>query len=82
MFKKNVGKVDAIVRTVIGVAILGVGLYYRSWWGLLGLLPLGTGLMGSCLLYRLLKIDTSQCCESKPSVTPPPAVTPPAAPEQ
>ncbi|NLD54898.1 MAG: DUF2892 domain-containing protein, partial [Burkholderiaceae bacterium] len=28
-------------------------------WGYIGVIPLATGLMGSCLLYRLLGIDTA-----------------------
>jgi hypothetical protein len=30
----------------------------NRWWGLLGLLPLGTGLLGWCAVYTLLGIDT------------------------
>ena len=33
--KCNVGKTEQIVRMVIGAAIVLLGLYLRSWWGLI-----------------------------------------------
>jgi len=56
--KKNVGMIDKVVRIVIGVAIIAAGLYYQSWWGLVGLLPLATAFAGCCGLYSLLGIST------------------------
>ncbi|MCZ7675502.1 MAG: DUF2892 domain-containing protein [Roseovarius sp.] len=57
MLKKNVGKTDRIVRIVVGLALLAGfalnpgGTY--SWLYLIGLIPLATGLMGSCPAYTL-----------------------------
>lgn len=48
---KNMGSVDRIVRIIVGVVALGAGVYFQSWWGALGLIPLGTGLVGICPLY-------------------------------
>ncbi|MCS7183332.1 MAG: DUF2892 domain-containing protein [Thermoanaerobaculum sp.] len=59
----NMGSTDKTIRVVVGVAILGLGLYLKSWWGLVGLLPLITGLVGYCPAYRLLGIST---CPKKP----------------
>jgi hypothetical protein len=62
MFSKNVGKIDRIIRIVIGVALL-VGFAmnpsapYR-WLCLIGIVPLATGLMNSCVLYSLFGINT------------------------
>ena len=56
--KKNVGTIDRIIRIVLGVAILALGYYYRTWWGLVGLIPLATGFAGWCGLYTILKIST------------------------
>ncbi len=56
--KANVGGADRVVRIVAGVAILGVGAVYKSWWGLVGLLPLATGVFRFCGLYPLLGIST------------------------
>ncbi|MDW7967055.1 MAG: DUF2892 domain-containing protein [Thermoanaerobaculum sp.] len=59
----NMGSTEKTIRVVVGVAILGLGLYLKSWWGLVGLLPLITGLVGYCPAYRLLGIST---CPKKP----------------
>ena len=49
--KANVGGLDRIVRIIAGLAILGVGFYYKSWWGLIGLGPLLTGFVRFCPAY-------------------------------
>jgi hypothetical protein len=41
--KCNVGKTEQVIRISIGVIIVLVYLYYRSWWGLIGLAPIITG---------------------------------------
>lgn len=56
--KKNVGNIDKVVRIVLGLAIGGLGIAYQSWWGLIGLLPIATALVGSCGVYTLLGIST------------------------
>lgn len=56
--KKNIGPVDGFIRTAAGLVIILVGFYYRSWWGLLGIVPLLTAWTGVCLLYRLFGINT------------------------
>jgi hypothetical protein len=55
----NVGGIDRAVRIVAGLSLLSLILVGpQSWWGLLGLIPLGTGLIGFCPLYPLLGINT------------------------
>ena len=61
--KVNMGRTDRVIRIVVGVVILGLGLIFGSWWGLIGLLPLGTGLVGFCALYVPLGIST---CKAAP----------------
>lgn len=56
--KKNVGKADKIVRIVIGVVILAVGYYFKSWWGLIGLVPILTAAIGWCPAYLPFGIST------------------------
>ena len=56
--KKNEGLIDRIARVVIGISIIGAGIYYQAWWGLIGIIPLLTGGMGRCPLYYPCKIDT------------------------
>jgi len=58
---RNLGIFDRIVRLVIGLMILGLygaldpPLRYLT---LVGLIPLGTALMGSCPVYTLFGIST------------------------
>ncbi len=55
----NVGMVDRIVRIVIGIALLSlVFVGPKSLWGMLGLIPLLTGISGYCPAYRLLHTST------------------------
>jgi hypothetical protein len=66
--KSNVGGVDRAVRIIIGLVILVIGLIFRSWWGLLGLLPLATGVFRFCVLYPIFGISTrKEKTESKPA---------------
>lgn len=62
MFEKNVGGVDRIFRIVIGLAlILGFFLNTESslrWLYLIGFVPFLTGVFQTCLLYRVLGINT------------------------
>ncbi|MFQ5471103.1 MAG: DUF2892 domain-containing protein [Gammaproteobacteria bacterium] len=56
--KKNVGSVDKGVRLVLGAAIIGAGMYFQSWWGAVGAVPILTALMGWCPPYALLGFNT------------------------
>ena len=56
--KSNMGSIDRILRFVIGVGIIGAGFYYQSWWGAVGLIFLGTSLIGWCPIYVPLKLST------------------------
>ena len=65
--KKNMGTVDRIIRIIIGLVIVALGIYYKSWWGLLAIIPLGTAVVGFCCLYPVLGINT--CKRKKQAVT-------------
>ncbi len=56
--KCNVGKTDKIIRIIAGLAIIAAGIYFQSWFGLIGIVPIVTALMGRCLLYYPLDIST------------------------
>lgn len=56
--KCNVGATDRLVRIIAGLIILLLGLIYRNWWGLIGLIPLLTGVFRFCPLYLPFKIST------------------------
>ena len=57
----NVGNLDRIVRIVIGLILLSLPLWLDSswrWLGLIGFMPLITGLAGRCPGYRLFGLST------------------------
>ena len=58
--KSNMGKVDRIIRFIIGLVIIIWGIVAGSWWGLIGLIPLLTALVNWCPLYTLLGISTKK----------------------
>lgn len=56
---RNEGVIDRVLRVVLGFALLSlVFVGPQTWWGLIGLVPLVTGLMGSCPVYSVLGIST------------------------
>jgi hypothetical protein len=55
----NVGGMDRMLRIVAGLVILALGAFGPlGWWGLLGLVPLGTGLVRWCPAYSLVGLNT------------------------
>jgi hypothetical protein len=51
---KNVGGADRAVRIIVGLALIIAALAdYIGPWGWIGIIPLATGLIGMCPLYRL-----------------------------
>jgi hypothetical protein len=56
----NVGSADRVIRIVLGLAIIIIGIVMHSWWGLIGLLPVATGLVRFCGLYPLMGWNTSR----------------------
>ena len=56
--KHNVGSVDRLLRIILGLFIAILGVVFDSWWGLIGIIPIATGLFSFCPLYFPLKIST------------------------
>lgn len=55
----NEGKIDRGLRVALGVVLLTLAFFGpQSWWGLIGIVPLLTGIFGFCPIYRLLGINT------------------------
>ncbi len=55
----NIGKIDRIIRIVIGVALLLLAFQLQNiLLGIVGLIVLVTGVIKFCLLYKLLGINT------------------------
>lgn len=64
---RNEHPVERVIRVVIGIVLLSlVFVGPKTMWGLLGIIPLATGLLGSCPLYTLFGIST---CPRKTSST-------------
>ncbi|MEN8193353.1 MAG: DUF2892 domain-containing protein [Bacteroidota bacterium] len=66
--KKNVGSVDRLLRLIVGAVIVVWGVYAENWWGLIGLVPLMTGLMNWCPLYIPFKMSTIQSGDNKKEI--------------
>jgi uncharacterized protein (DUF58 family) len=56
--KKNMGNADRWIRVILGLAIIAAGVYFKSWWGLIGIIPLATSLISTCPLYLPFGIST------------------------
>ena len=56
--KVNVGSTERTIRIIAGVIIIALGVYYQSLWGVIGLVPLMTGLFRFCPLYTILGINS------------------------
>ena len=62
--KQNVHIIDRIVRLMLGAILLGfffAGSSDYRIFGLVGFIPLVTGMVGFCPLYSLLGIDGCKC---------------------
>ena len=62
--RKNVGTIDFIVRLIIGVVIAVLGVVFKSWLGLIAIIPIGTALIHWCPLYRIFGISTCKVEET------------------
>lgn len=56
--KPNVGSIDRILRIIVGFAVLGAGYYYKSWFGLIGIVPLLTATFSFCPAYLPFGLST------------------------
>lgn len=55
----NEGNLDRIIRVILGLVLLALTVVGpQSMWGLVGLVPLLTGVIGYCPLYQVLGIKT------------------------
>lgn len=59
LLPNNIHPYERVFRIVFGIVLLSlIFVGPQTWWGLLGLVPLVTGLIGSCPPYTLLGINT------------------------
>ena len=56
---RNEGTLDRTLRVILGLVLLSlVFVGPQTLWGLVGIIPLATGLVGVCPIYSLLGIKT------------------------
>jgi len=62
MFKTNEGTIDRALRVIVGLALIAAYFFYPDaayrWAFLIGIVPLATGLIGSCPIYSPLGVST------------------------
>jgi hypothetical protein len=64
LFKSNTGKVDRIIRVIVGVLLVGnVFTGIQSPIGWIGIILIVTGIFGTCPVYSLLGINTKSLGE-------------------
>ena len=61
--KRNMGSADRIVRIIVGLGIIAAGVYYHSWLGAVGIVPLATAAIGWCPAYLPFGISTCRTSE-------------------
>ena len=64
LFKSNTGKVDRIIRVIVGVLLVGnvfAGIQTPIGW--IGIILIVTGVFGTCPVYSLLGINTKSMGE-------------------
>ena len=64
LFKSNVGKIDRIIRVIIGIILVGnvfYALHHPIGW--LGVILIVTGIAGKCPLYSIIGINTRPLSE-------------------
>ncbi|MBU1145370.1 MAG: DUF2892 domain-containing protein [Firmicutes bacterium] len=56
--KKNVGKIDRIVRAILGVGFVVLSFAVSYWFLIPAVIMIATAIMGVCGLYSLFGINT------------------------
>ena len=57
--KQNVGGIDRALRAIVGIVLISlVFIGPQTVWGWIGIIPLGTAIIGWCPPYALLGINT------------------------
>ena len=63
--KPNVSSIDRGIRILLGLGLIGWGIYAKNWLGAIGLVPVLTGFIRFCPLYRVLGLSTCKQCSDK-----------------
>ena len=71
--QKNVGSIDKVLRVIIGLVLIAYAIMPSfgmmpdtgyNVYGWVGIIPLGTALLGLCPLYSILGVETCCSCAS------------------
>jgi len=64
LLKNNVGKVDRIIRIIVGILLIGNVFYALSHpIGWIGVILIITGIAGKCPLYSIIGLNTKSLSE-------------------
>jgi len=56
---QNEGSIDRVARVLVGSVLLSLVFFGpHTWLGLIGIVPLFTGIVGFCPLYRVFGLST------------------------
>jgi hypothetical protein len=69
--KRNVGTYDAAIRTMLGLGILFFGHHLRTWWALVGFIPILSAMLGVCPIYWLFGFESCSWDEADDHHGPP-----------
>lgn len=59
IFPSNEHTIDRAIRVVLGLGLLSLTVVGpHTLWGLVGVIPLLTGILGSCPLYTVIGLST------------------------
>lgn len=58
--KSNMSKPDKWIRLVAGLLVVAAGIYFHTWWGLIGVVLVATSFMNWCPLYFISGISTKK----------------------
>ncbi|MGB0748271.1 MAG: YgaP family membrane protein [Magnetospiraceae bacterium] len=55
----NMGIIDRALRMVVGLILISLAFFGpKTWFGLVGLIPLVTAFVGFCPLYKMIGLST------------------------
>ena len=58
IMRANLGSADRIARGLLGLAVIAAGVYFKSWFGAVGIVLLGTALISWCPVYLPFGLNT------------------------
>jgi len=70
--KSNMGTVDRIIRLVLGIIIIVLGVYFKNWWGLVGVVLFLTAVLAYCPIYLPFGLSTKPAAKAEAAPEPAP----------